>query len=116
MKFIHTADNHLDSALHGLEYYDGSPVNEIRSATHCAFDNLIEFAIDEEVYFVLLDGDFYDGDLKDYNIATVNFLSNPSILRYLYARNAKHNLYLMLRRYLIWKVFRVWQPVMNLSS
>ncbi len=80
MKFIHTADNHLDSALHGLECYDGSPVSEIRSATRRAFDNLIEFAIDEEVDLVLLDGDFCDGDLKDYNIATVNFLSAPSLL------------------------------------
>ncbi|MFC1560490.1 exonuclease SbcCD subunit D [Pseudomonadota bacterium] len=67
MKFIHAADIHLDSALHGLERYDGAPVDEIRSATRRAFDNLIEFAIDEEVDFVLLAGDIYDGDWKDYN-------------------------------------------------
>ena len=64
-KFIHTADIHLDSALHGLERYDGAPVDEIRSATRRAFDNLIELAIDEEVDFVLLAGDIYDGDWKD---------------------------------------------------
>ena len=67
MKFIHAADIHLDSALHGLERYDGAPVDEIRSATRRAFDNLIELAIDEEVDFVLLAGDIYDGDWKDYN-------------------------------------------------
>lgn len=67
MKFIHAADIHLDSALHGLERYDGAPVNEIRSATRRAFDNLIDLAIDEEVDFVLLAGDIYDGDWKDYN-------------------------------------------------
>ncbi|MCG8092238.1 MAG: DNA repair exonuclease [Candidatus Thiodiazotropha endolucinida] len=65
--FIHAADIHLDSALHGLERYEGAPVDEIRSATRRAFDNLIELAINEEVAFVLLVGDLYDGDWKDYN-------------------------------------------------
>ena len=67
MKFIHAADIHLDSALHGLERYEGAPVEEIRSATRRAFDNLVELAIDEKVAFVLLAGDLYDGDWKDYN-------------------------------------------------
>ena len=67
MKFIHAADIHLDSALHGLERYEGAPIEEIRSATRRAFDNLIELAIDEQVAFVLLVGDLYDGDWKDYN-------------------------------------------------
>ena len=67
MRFIHAADIHLDSALHGLERYEGAPVDEIRSATRRAFDKLIELAIDEEVAFVLLAGDLYDGDWKDYN-------------------------------------------------
>lgn len=35
--FIHTADIHLDSALHGLERYEGAPVDEIRSATRRVF-------------------------------------------------------------------------------
>jgi DNA repair exonuclease SbcCD nuclease subunit len=67
LKFLHAADIHLDSSLHGLERYEGAPVDEIRSATRRAFDNLIELAIDEEVAFVLLVGDLYDGDWKDYN-------------------------------------------------
>jgi len=67
LKFIHAADVHLDSSLHGLERYEGAPVEEICSATRRAFDNLIELAIDEGVAFVLLAGDLYDGDWKDYN-------------------------------------------------
>ncbi|MEA3291907.1 MAG: DNA repair exonuclease [Pseudomonadota bacterium] len=67
MKFIHAADIHLDSPLRGLERYEGAPVEEIRGATRRAFDNLVELAIDEEVEFVLLAGDLYDGDWKDYN-------------------------------------------------
>jgi DNA repair exonuclease SbcCD nuclease subunit len=66
-KFIHAADIHLDSPLHGLERYEGAPVAEIRGATRRAFDNLIDLAVDEEVAFVLLAGDLYDGDWKDYN-------------------------------------------------
>lgn len=67
LKFIHAADIHLNSLLHGLERYEGAPVDEIRSATRRAFDNLIELAIDQEIAFVLLAGDIYDGDWKDYN-------------------------------------------------
>ena len=66
MKFIHAADIHLDSPLHGLERYEGAPVDEIRNATRAAFDNLINFAKDEKVDFVLLAGDIYDGDWKNY--------------------------------------------------
>ncbi len=67
MKFLHAADIHLDSPLHGLERYEGAPVDQIRSATRRAFDNLINLAINEQVAFVLLVGDLYDGDWKDYN-------------------------------------------------
>ncbi len=67
MKFIHTADIHLDSPLKGLEAHDDAPVAEIRGATRRAFDNLIDLAIEEEVAFLLIAGDLYDGDWKDYN-------------------------------------------------
>ena len=67
MKFLHAADVHLDSPLRGLERYEGAPVEEIRGAVRRAFDNLVDLAIEEEVAFVLLAGDLYDGDWKDYN-------------------------------------------------
>ncbi len=67
IKFIHTADIHLDSPLRGLEYYEGAPVDSIRGATRQAFKNLVELAISEKVDFVLIAGDLYDGDWKDYN-------------------------------------------------
>lgn len=66
-RFIHAADVHLDSPLKGLEQYEGAPVDEIRRATRRALENLVELAIDREVDFVLLAGDLYDGDWKDYN-------------------------------------------------
>lgn len=92
MKFIHAADIHLDSALHGLERYEGAPVEEIRSATRRAFDNLIELAIDEQVAFVLLVGDLYDGDWKDYNtglyfVERMGRLRDASIRAFIVAGN-----------------------------
>jgi DNA repair protein SbcD/Mre11 len=66
-KFLHAADVHLDSPLRGLERYEGAPVGEIRGATRRALENLVDLAVAEEVAFVLLAGDLYDGDWKDYN-------------------------------------------------
>jgi len=66
-RFIHTADIHLDSPLKGLETHEDAPVDEIRGAARRALDNLIDLAIEEEVNFVLIAGDLYDGDWKDYN-------------------------------------------------
>ncbi|MEA2060258.1 MAG: DNA repair exonuclease [Thermodesulfobacteriota bacterium] len=67
LKFLHAADIHLDSPLKGLEAYEDAPVDEIRGATRKAFDNLISLAIEEKVAFVLIAGDLFDGDWKDYN-------------------------------------------------
>lgn len=64
-RFLHAADIHLDSPLHGLSRYEGLPVEEIRSATRVAFDNLIQCAIEEAVDFVVIAGDLFDGDWRD---------------------------------------------------
>ena len=44
-RFLHAADVHLDSPLHGLARYEGIPLEEVRGATRAAFDNLIDLAI-----------------------------------------------------------------------
>jgi exonuclease SbcD len=67
MKFIHAADIHLDSPMRGLARYEGAPVEQMQSATRRAFINMIDFACDESVDFILLAGDLYDVDWKDYN-------------------------------------------------
>jgi DNA repair exonuclease SbcCD nuclease subunit len=66
-KFIHTADIHLDSPLHKLDSYEGAPIDEIRQATRRAFNNLVQTAVAQGVGFILISGDLYDGDWKDYN-------------------------------------------------
>ena len=65
-RFIHTADVHLDSPLRGLAGYDGPAAERIRTATRQAFENLIADAIEQEVHFVVIAGDLYDGDWRDY--------------------------------------------------
>jgi exonuclease SbcD len=66
-KFIHAADVHLDSPLRGLSRYESAPTESIRDACRRAFETLVDLAIEEKVSFVLLAGDLYDGDWKDYS-------------------------------------------------
>jgi len=66
MRFVHAADLHLDSPLRGLAHRDGAPVDRIREATRRALENLIQLCLEEEAACLLLAGDIYDGDWKDY--------------------------------------------------
>jgi DNA repair protein SbcD/Mre11 len=79
-KFIHAADIHLDSPLIGLQQYPGAPAEEIRGATRQALKALVELAMGEEVAFVLIAGDLYDRDWKDYNTG-LYFTAQMSQLR-----------------------------------
>lgn len=65
-KFLHAADIHLDSPLKGLEHYEEAPVEEMRQATRRALENMVRLAIEEPVDFVVIAGDLYDGDWKDF--------------------------------------------------
>ena len=67
MRFIHTADLHLDSPLRGLSSYADAPAERLRTATRDAFHNLVTQAIGEQVDFMVIAGDVYDGDWKDFN-------------------------------------------------
>lgn len=67
MKFIHAADIHLDSPLKGLARYEGAPVDELRGATRKAFVRLIDLCLEEQVDFLVIAGDLYDGDWRDFN-------------------------------------------------
>lgn len=65
-RFIHTGDIHLDSPLKGLAGQQSAAAERIRTATRTAFSNLIDAAIEDEVDFVIIAGDLYDGDWRDY--------------------------------------------------
>jgi len=92
LKFIHAADVHLDSPLHRLETYEGAPAEEIRQASRRALENLIDLAIQEAVDFVLIAGDLFDGNWKDYNtglyfIGQVSRLKDAGIPLFLISGN-----------------------------
>ena len=92
MKFLHAADLHLDSPLEGLENYEGAPVDLIRSASRRALENLVQLAIQERVDFVVIAGDLYNGDWRDFNtglffVRQMNKLCDAGIRHYLIAGN-----------------------------
>ena len=66
-RFLHAADPHLDSPLQGLEAHEGAPVDVLRGASRRAFENLVQLAIDEPVDFLVIAGDLFDGDWRDYS-------------------------------------------------
>ncbi len=67
MKIVHAADLHIDSPLRGLLRYEGAPVSELRNATRRAFENLIGLCLREQASLLLLAGDLFDGDWRDYS-------------------------------------------------
>lgn len=69
--FIHAADIHLDSPMLGLSQHDEAPVETIRGATRTALTRLVDLAIEREVNFILIAGDLYDGDWKDFRTGQV---------------------------------------------
>lgn len=62
--FLHAADLHIDSPLRGLEA--GAPAERIRTATRAAVVNLVDLALREQVAFVVIAGDVFDGDWPDW--------------------------------------------------
>ena len=66
-KFIHAADIHLDSPMRGLANYPGAPIEEVRGATRKALEALVDLALEEAVDLVVIAGDLYDGDWRDYH-------------------------------------------------
>jgi DNA repair protein SbcD/Mre11 len=67
MKILHAADLHIDSPLRGLDRYEGAPVDQLRGATRKALTNLVDLALHEHVKLLLLAGDIFDGEWKDYS-------------------------------------------------
>ena len=68
-KFLHAADIHLDAPLVGLGQYEGAPVEDVRDSTRQAFTNLVDLALSEQVAFVVIAGDLFDGAGRDYHTA-----------------------------------------------
>ncbi|MBI1246764.1 DNA repair exonuclease [bacterium] len=64
-KFIHTADLHIDSPLKGLAVHDEMMMQSVQRATRTALERIVELAIEQQVAFIVIAGDLFDGDWKD---------------------------------------------------
>lgn len=64
-RFLHAADIHLDSALKGLAHYQGAPESVVKHATRTALERMVDLALQQEVDFVVIAGDLYDGAWPD---------------------------------------------------
>ncbi|WP_158217536.1 metallophosphoesterase family protein [Lottiidibacillus patelloidae] len=62
IRFIHTADLHLDSPFKGMENLPNKILKKIKESTFNSFAKIVDVAIDETVDFVLIVGDIFDGE------------------------------------------------------
>jgi exonuclease SbcD len=65
-RFLHAADLHLDSPLIGLSCKSPDFAKRVETASRQAFDNLVALAIEERCRFVVLAGDVFDRDLRNF--------------------------------------------------
>ncbi|BDR56409.1 metallophosphoesterase family protein [Xylocopilactobacillus apis] len=78
MKFIHTADLHLDTPFRGLQIENKEILNKIKNSTFNAFKNIVDIAIKQEVDFIIIAGDLYDSDVQS---VTAQLFLNDQFLR-----------------------------------
>lgn len=62
IKFLHTADLHLDSPFKGMTGLPPARLNELRESTFTAFTRFIDYAVETSPDFILIVGDIYDGE------------------------------------------------------
>jgi len=69
VRFLHTADLHLDSPLRALASRNSALGNLLQDASRTVLCRLVDTAIEEAVDAVLIAGDLFDGELRDVHTA-----------------------------------------------
>ena len=69
LRFVHTADLHLDSPLKSLASRDAALAEAVRTASRTALARTVELCIDEAVDALLVAGDLYDGEQRSMHTA-----------------------------------------------
>ncbi|WP_216829371.1 metallophosphoesterase family protein [Alkalihalobacterium elongatum] len=64
LRFIHTADLHLDSPFKGLAHLPEPILKQIHESSFQSFIRIVDLAIEQQVDFVLISGDLYDHDQR----------------------------------------------------
>ncbi|MBE4906759.1 DNA repair exonuclease [Bacillus luteolus] len=60
IKFLHTADLHLDSPFKGLQKFPELLFKRIKESTFTSFSRIVLLAIEEKVDFMIISGDLFD--------------------------------------------------------
>jgi DNA repair protein SbcD/Mre11 len=64
IKFVHTADLHLDTPFKGLSNVNTELASRLKDATLKSFQRIINLCISEKVDFLLIAGDIFDSEAK----------------------------------------------------
>ncbi len=104
-RFLHAADLHLGSPLLGLSQKDEDVAERFARAGRAAFEDLVARALEEDVAFVVIAGDIFDGDWKDASIGLffnrqLARLSNRGVRTYILRGN--HDADSVLTKWLTW--------------
>ncbi len=62
IKFLHTADLHLDSPFKGLQKFPDLLFKRIKESTFTSFSRIVLLAIEEKVDFMIISGDLFDSE------------------------------------------------------
>ncbi|MBN1107850.1 MAG: DNA repair exonuclease [Bacteroidales bacterium] len=64
MRFIHTADLHLDTPFRGLTALNSGLSKRLKDATFLSFSRIIDLCIDRKADFLIISGDVFDSENK----------------------------------------------------
>jgi len=64
VRFIHTADLHLDTPFKGLTRWNSDLSKKLKDATFRSFKNIIDLCSDKKVDFLIISGDIFDSENK----------------------------------------------------
>jgi DNA repair protein SbcD/Mre11 len=62
IRFLHTADLHLDSPMVGLSHLPEKIYKRLLNSTFVALKSIVDAAIEKQVDFLIIAGDIYDGE------------------------------------------------------
>lgn len=62
IRFIHTADLHLDSPFRGFSHIPSHLYEQVKESTFLAFEKIVDAAIERKVDFILIVGDLFDAE------------------------------------------------------
>jgi DNA repair exonuclease SbcCD nuclease subunit len=64
IRFIHTADLHLDTPFKGLSRWNSDLSKKLKDATFKSFKTIIDLCVEKKVDFLIISGDIFDSENK----------------------------------------------------